>query len=177
MNFLTSFVRSLPHRSLIEIFSDRYIVTSASGKYFDNGLPQSTRYSVYLSSLSLISWAQKKMWRWLLRCEPDATCYIRLSSNTQDVRFYWSAEANSQRHNQLVLLAGNRHSTQLVQVTMRFALARWRVIKQLSQAYDCCEYDALNFNTFIAPCSVRIVVAFLWGKAHSWPLTAVLWWG
>lgn len=60
MNFLTSFVRSLPHRSLIEIFSDRYIVTSASGKYFDNGLPQSTRYSVYLSSLSLISWAQKK---------------------------------------------------------------------------------------------------------------------
>lgn len=117
------------------------------------------------------------MWQQLLRCESDVNCYMCLPSSPLDVWFRRSANSNAQRHNQLVLLAGTRHGhaerSQLVQVTMRFALAHWRDVKELSQVCECLERYALTCNTYRASWSLGNGVAFLWGKARSWSLTAV----
>jgi hypothetical protein len=91
---------------------------------------------VYTSLLSLISWTQKNV---------TAASTLRISRKVVTFvcrptrRMYGSIEVPTQMRSVTTNLFSLRElgtATQLVQVTMRFALARRRDIKELSQAYD-----------------------------------------
>jgi hypothetical protein len=128
MNILTGFVLgSVQYLNIagcpIEFFSDRYLVTSASRKYFDNGLLRSTRSSVYLSPLSHLLGTKKCDGSFYVANPPQSVMFVCRPTRSK----YGSIEVRTQMRSVTTNSFSLRElgtATQLVQVTMRSALAR-----------------------------------------------------